>query len=345
MTPRDMITSALRAVNTLFLGQQPTSSMFQDGLEMLNLLLESWSAEELMPSDLAQHEFDLWAATTNYSINNGVDLDSDAICLSQAPGGAGDLTINGSLGSGGVATMDVPRHVIITSSADDSGRTFTVTGTNTYGDPVTEEITGPNTATTHGNFQFKTVTQVAIDAASAGNILIGTDYVLSIRRPMMVIDGFVRNSSGVDNTVFPVTRERYNTIRDKDEAGTSILLYYNRLHPSGELYLHPIPTAGVTVAGGRSDRLFIDCWMPFRTIASTDIDTDINLPGAFLLALRWNLAAELSPEYGRNVSGYIFARAIRSKEVIMWINARQPKLTNINAPIRQLSGQNAVNTN
>lgn len=100
--------------------------------------------------------------------------DADAVCLSQTPAGAGNLTINGVLASGGVATLDVPRHVSITSAGNDSGRTFTVTGTNRYGATITEAITGPNTTTVKGVKNFKTVTQVAVDAATAGAITVGT---------------------------------------------------------------------------------------------------------------------------------------------------------------------------
>ena len=100
--------------------------------------------------------------------------DADGVCQSQTPGGAGDLTINGALATGGVATMDVARHVSITSAGNDSGRTFTVTGTDRYGNTITEAITGPNATTVTGTKNFKTVTQVAIDDAAAGAITVGS---------------------------------------------------------------------------------------------------------------------------------------------------------------------------
>lgn len=104
------------------------------------------------------------------------DADADGVCLSQKPGsgGAQNLTINGPLASSGVADLGTARHVTITSTANDSGRTFTVTGTDEYGVAATETITGPNTTTVEGAVKFATVTQVSIDDNSAGNLTVGT---------------------------------------------------------------------------------------------------------------------------------------------------------------------------
>lgn len=100
--------------------------------------------------------------------------DPNGIALSQTPGGAGNLTLNGVLVSGGVATMDIARHIEVTSAGNDSARTFTFTGTNRYGDVITEALAGPNIGTTTGLKNFKTVTQIAVDAATAGAITAGT---------------------------------------------------------------------------------------------------------------------------------------------------------------------------
>ncbi len=103
--------------------------------------------------------------------------DADAISLSQAPLGAGNLTITGVYASGGVATMDAPRVVGIASDGNDSGKTFTVYGTDANGNAISEAVTGPNAATASTVNNFSTVTRVAINAASVGNITVGTTAV------------------------------------------------------------------------------------------------------------------------------------------------------------------------
>ncbi len=118
-------------------------------------------------------------------------LDVDGVAAAQAVGGAGNLTLNGALVSGGVATFDVPRAVEVDSSnAGDTTQTATVTGTDEYGVAMTEDIAFNGTTAVAGQKAFKTVTQVAIDAALAGNATCGTTDVLGL--PLALADtGFV----------------------------------------------------------------------------------------------------------------------------------------------------------
>lgn len=106
--------------------------------------------------------------------------DADGICQSQTPLAGGAMTINGALASGGVATLDVPRRVLITATGNESSRTFTLTGTSSnYSGTITETIAGPNATTAQSVLDYSTVTVVSIDAASAGAITVGTNGVAS----------------------------------------------------------------------------------------------------------------------------------------------------------------------
>jgi hypothetical protein len=101
--------------------------------------------------------------------------DADGVCQSQTPAAGGEqaLTINGALSSGGVATFVAARLITITSAGADSGRTFTVTGTDVNGNVQTESITGPATTTVTGTKYFRTVTEVLVDENTAGAITVG----------------------------------------------------------------------------------------------------------------------------------------------------------------------------
>lgn len=88
-----------------------------------------------------------------------------AVCATQSAGAAGNLTINGSLASGGVATFDVPRAVTVTTSGNDSGANITITGTDVYGKSMVWTTAGPNASVTTSPKTFKTVTRVATDTA------------------------------------------------------------------------------------------------------------------------------------------------------------------------------------
>jgi len=106
-----------------------------------------------------------------------VAKDPNGISVSQTPaaGGIQNLSITGVLASGGVATMDVARHIEITCAGDETSRTFTITGTDRYENAITEDIAGVSGTTTNGTKNFKTVTQVATDDDTAGAILVGTN--------------------------------------------------------------------------------------------------------------------------------------------------------------------------
>lgn len=99
------------------------------------------------------------------------------IALSQSPGAAGALILNGSTVAGGVATLDTQRRVLITSAGNDSAKTFTVTGTNLSGAPISESLLGGNAAAVYTTQDFYTVTSVTISAASAGAVTVGTNGV------------------------------------------------------------------------------------------------------------------------------------------------------------------------
>ena len=56
-------------------------------------------------------------------------LDADGVCASQTLGGAANLTINGALASGGVATLGEQARITLYSTANSRAVTFTIYGT------------------------------------------------------------------------------------------------------------------------------------------------------------------------------------------------------------------------
>lgn len=106
---------------------------------------------------------------------------ANAICLSQTPGAAGALTLNGASVTGGVAVLDVARRVLITCAGNESSKTFTITGTSYNGQVQSEVITGPSGSTAQSVLDYKTVTSITISAAAAGALTVGTNTVASSR--------------------------------------------------------------------------------------------------------------------------------------------------------------------
>lgn len=103
--------------------------------------------------------------------------DADGLAEAQAVAGAGALTLNGALISGGTFTSaDFARQIGILSAGNDAGITFTIVGTGPDGKDLTEVVTGsaaaPGTAESTG--YFLTVASITASGAAAGNVSAGT---------------------------------------------------------------------------------------------------------------------------------------------------------------------------
>lgn len=96
--------------------------------------------------------------------------------------GANTLSATGSLVSGGVATFDVPRNVVVTATSNVISIANLVTGTDQYGAPQTETITVTGGTAVEGKKGFKTVTSVVATATAAvtGPINVGTANVIAL---------------------------------------------------------------------------------------------------------------------------------------------------------------------
>jgi hypothetical protein len=106
--------------------------------------------------------------------------DDDGICQSQTRASAGALTINGALATGGVATLAagiIERQVLITATGNESGITFTIAGTNSRGQSISETVAGPNATTGTTASYFQTVTSVTVSDSMADVAIVGTNEV------------------------------------------------------------------------------------------------------------------------------------------------------------------------
>lgn len=109
---------------------------------------------------------------------------ANAIALSQTPGAAGNLTLNGALVVSGVAVNSTARRVLFTPAGDEAanGTIWTIYGTDWNNNSVSESVTGvANPATAATLYDYKTVTRIAVNKAQAGAVTVGTNTVASSR--------------------------------------------------------------------------------------------------------------------------------------------------------------------
>lgn len=116
-----------------------------------------------------------WTAVVSSFVAN----DRDGVCASQTPGGSGNLTINGALADSGsvnftTAASQQPRKVTFFGTGNESGKNFTITGTDYLGQAQTEVVAGPNNSTVSSTKFFNTITQIAVSAGTAAAIEVGS---------------------------------------------------------------------------------------------------------------------------------------------------------------------------
>lgn len=99
-------------------------------------------------------------AGASFSINN--------VAASQDPAAAGNLTLASS-----PVSFSSPRYLYITSAANDTAFTFTVTGVDANGAPLTEVITGANTKARASVNRFSVVTNIAV-SGNSGSVQVGS---------------------------------------------------------------------------------------------------------------------------------------------------------------------------
>jgi hypothetical protein len=109
----------------------------------------------------------------NASTVASVNLYSNIISITSSAGTAGAITV----GHSGTATMDVARRVDITSGGNDTGVTFTVTGTDINGDPRSESLAGASGGAVTTALSYLTITQISTSAAVATTVKIGSSAV------------------------------------------------------------------------------------------------------------------------------------------------------------------------
>jgi len=98
------------------------------------------------------------------------------IATSQTPGAAGSLTLNGSLVSGGIATLPTPQRVLITTT--DTTTVFTIVGTTSTGAFLTETVTNAGTSA-YSTLDYATVTAIKVNQGTTAAVTVGTNGIAS----------------------------------------------------------------------------------------------------------------------------------------------------------------------
>ena len=130
-----------------------------------------------------------------------------SVAANQLLNASGAITIDGTLASGGVATLTVPAYLTVFSDAS-AAVTFAVTGTRPGGGTQVESIAISASGTVTGSLSFATVTSIVADAPTSATISVGnaipgyTDWIpLDIYTPNQVTTISGKTSGTVNYSV------------------------------------------------------------------------------------------------------------------------------------------------
>jgi hypothetical protein len=261
-TALDIIKGSLRSIGAIGTGESPDADTANDAFAMLNDMLDMWSNERMMVFCIQEVIHELVANTYIYTIGSGGDIGA---------------SVTGSI-SGTTLTVTA-----LASGALSVGQTVSGTGVST-GTTITALGTGRGS---NGSDALGTYS-VSLSQTVASTTL--TTYAV---RPLRINSAIVRVTTSVAGTLdYPVAvvnLENYELIGIKSLAGPwPRAVYYQPSMPVGVLNYWPNPNQVSEM------HLFCDTVLNrFQTINET-----VNLPQGYNLALRFNLAELLMPEYG-----------------------------------------------
>ena len=151
-------------------------------------------------------------AKARASVNRYVSVSNIAVS-----GDAGSVQV----GSFALATLAETRRVLITNAGNETGNTFTITGTNWAGDVISETIAGATAGTLQSVLDYKTVTSITISADAAGALTIGTSGVGGSK--WVRFDDFAPNAISIQATVSgTVNYTIQSTLDNPNTVGTTI---------------------------------------------------------------------------------------------------------------------------
>lgn len=152
-----------------------------------------------------------------------VAASANNIALSQTP--TTTLTINGSTASGGVATLDTYRRVLVTTAGAESGKTLTIVGTTFGPSDVTDVLALPSIGTVASVIDFKTITSMTISSAAAGAMTVGTNGTAG--SPWFMCDAYASPNVSIQmNVSGTVNYTVQQTLDNPNNPGTGVVLPY-----------------------------------------------------------------------------------------------------------------------
>lgn len=142
-------------------------------------------------------------------------------------------------------------------------------------------------------------------SSGTASYTIGSGGTFNTVRPIKIISAYVRSSGNTDYILDIETEENYDAVSYKANGSIPQFLIYSNAYPLATITLYPKPASDYT--------LFL---RTEKQLSSFTLNETVDLPPGWKRALIHNLAVELGPEYGQQVSPEVFEIAKESKAEI-----------------------------
>lgn len=155
----------------------------------------------------------------------------------------------------------------------------------------------------------------------------GTGGTLNSSRPMRVKKALIQLSSATTPTEIPVellTMEEYASVILKTlQSNFPLYAYIDDAYPTRNVNVWPVPTDST------NSLVFYST----KPLTQASLNVALSLPPGYLRALRYNLAIELAPEYGKVIPDPVTAIAIESKAAVKRNNTK-PRYLVVDSALR-----------
>jgi len=272
-TRNELLNGALRLIGKSGRGKTASAADIDDAAEALELMVKAWQASGVHLWKLKEATLFVTKGTASYSLPGANCTLSYVETAMKVAGVATDLTIDVDSITG-LTTGDY-----IGIALDDGTSHWTTINGAPAGDTVT-------------------ITDALPSAVAIDNKVYA--YTTQIIRPLRVQDARRNDSSDVPIEV--VSRQEYYELPNKTTTGSVNQVYYDPQLTTGSLKIWPTGSTAI-------DKVGLTLMMPIEDFDSSNINADF--PQEWLRAIKWNLAADLGPEYGLDLrrQTYIDARA------------------------------------
>lgn len=292
----DIINTAYEQIGVKGIGRVLSAEDTEKAALRLNLIVKQWMGT----SDFAPG-LKMWSRKTGYLfLQNGTYEYTLGPSGSHATSSYVSTTLSASLAIG--ATAATVASITGISSGDNIGLKMSngsLHWTTVNGAPSGSTVTlttGPTVACDSGAKVYA--------------------YTSKVRRPLVILTMVRRNNDNIDDPMYSMLREVYEQIADKTATGTPTQYLYESTLTNGSLYLDSAP----------DDVTDVLRFIFLRPIEDFDAAADTpDYPQQWYRALAYQLAMDLGPAYGRDITA---VTALRNEALAMAQNV-DPDTTNV----------------